>query len=158
MNRVFTITGVVYKYICAAIMAAMVLTVFLNTVLRYGFNYGMAASEELLRYLFVWVCFLGIVSVYKTKSHIAVTIITERLSEKWNFYLKLLSDCLVLYAMYVMVHGGLIYMSFNMHSLGQMIKIPFAWIIFSVVFAGVCMGVMTIIEMFMCIKQKVSKG
>ncbi len=158
MNRAAEIIGIAYKYLCAAILATMTLTVFVNTVLRYGFNYGMAASEEMLRYLFIWISFLGIVAVYKTNSHISVTVVVEKLSEKYAFYLKLISDCVIIYALYVMIHGGLIYMSFNMHSLGQMIKIPFAWIIFSVVFAGITMGCMTIIEIYQLLKQKFSRG
>lgn len=152
MHTILDLLGEVYKYICALFLGGMVLTVFINTVLRYGFNYGLAISEEALRYLFVWLSYLGIVAVYKTKSHISVTFITDRLSKKASLYFSFFSNFLVLFAFYVLIRGGIIYMSFNINALGQMIKIPFAWIIFSVVFAGVSMTILTIIEMVAQIK------
>jgi TRAP-type transport system small permease protein len=43
----------------ALCLAGMVIAVFGNVVLRYGFNSGINASEELSRLLFVWMVFLG---------------------------------------------------------------------------------------------------
>lgn len=40
-------------------MALMVVLVFGNVVMRYGFNSGITLSEELSRWLFVWMTFLG---------------------------------------------------------------------------------------------------
>lgn len=37
----------------------MVVLVFTNVVLRYALNSGIAVSEELSRWLFVWLTFLG---------------------------------------------------------------------------------------------------
>jgi TRAP-type C4-dicarboxylate transport system permease small subunit len=45
----------------ALCLLVMVLMVFGNVVLRYGFNSGLAVSEELSRWLFVWMTFLGAV-------------------------------------------------------------------------------------------------
>ena len=41
------------NYIMALFLALMVVMVFGNVVLRYGFNSGIAISEELSRWLFV---------------------------------------------------------------------------------------------------------
>ena len=43
----------------AASLAVMVVLVFTNVVLRYALNSGIAVSEELSRWLFVWLTFLG---------------------------------------------------------------------------------------------------
>ena len=40
-------------------LALMVVLVFTNVVMRYAFNSGITVSEELSRWLFVWVTFLG---------------------------------------------------------------------------------------------------
>ena len=40
-------------------LSAMVIMVFGNVVLRYGFNDGIISSEELSRFLFIWITFLG---------------------------------------------------------------------------------------------------
>jgi hypothetical protein len=43
----------------ALLLATMVVLVFGNVVLRYGFNSGLAFSEEVSRWLFVWLTFMG---------------------------------------------------------------------------------------------------
>ena len=45
--------------VIAVLLAVMVVLVFGNVVLRYGFNSGITVSEELSRWLFVWMTFLG---------------------------------------------------------------------------------------------------
>jgi TRAP-type transport system small permease protein len=62
-------------------MSALVILVFTEVLLRYVFSSGMVWAEELERYLFVWLMFLGIaVGIYKQK-HIAITTLTEKLSK-----------------------------------------------------------------------------
>ncbi|WP_157270664.1 TRAP transporter small permease, partial [Azohydromonas aeria] len=42
----------------ALALAVMVVLVFGNVVLRYAFNSGITVSEEVSRWLFVWLTFL----------------------------------------------------------------------------------------------------
>ena len=53
-------------------LGAMALIVFTNAFLRYVFNSGIPAGEELSRYLFVWVCALGTIVAYREGRHIGV--------------------------------------------------------------------------------------
>jgi len=48
----------------AAALAVMVVLVFANVVLRYGFGTGIASAEELSRLLFVWMVFIGATAAY----------------------------------------------------------------------------------------------
>ena len=47
------------EWLLMSILGTMVLLVFGNVVLRYGFNSGIVFSEEVSRFLFVWMVFLG---------------------------------------------------------------------------------------------------
>ena len=49
----------ILNLLTAAALAVMVILVFGNVVMRYGFNSGITMSEELSRWLFVWLTFLG---------------------------------------------------------------------------------------------------
>jgi TRAP-type transport system small permease protein len=57
----------------ALALFAMVILVFTNVVLRYGFGTGIAAGEELTRLLFVWMVFTGAVAAYPAGEHMAFT-------------------------------------------------------------------------------------
>ncbi len=47
------------EWVLITMFGIMAVLVFGNVVLRYGFNSGITASEELSRWLFVWMTFLG---------------------------------------------------------------------------------------------------
>ena len=51
-------------------LALMVVLVFGNVVLRYGFNTGITVSEELSRWLFVWITFMGAIVAMKEGTHL----------------------------------------------------------------------------------------
>ena len=53
-------------------MMVMLLTIFAQVVTRYGFNYTPEWSEELARYLFVYVVFLGSALIMGESGHLAV--------------------------------------------------------------------------------------
>src|SRR4051812_44152714 len=57
----------------------MVAMVFGNVVLRYGFNSGITVSEELSRWLFVWMTFLGALVALRTHSHLGTDSLVSRL-------------------------------------------------------------------------------
>ena len=63
----------------ALCLVAMVVLVFGNVVLRYGFNRGIAVSEELSRWLFVYVTFLGAIVAMREHGHLGVDSLVRRL-------------------------------------------------------------------------------
>ena len=66
----------------AACLAAMVVLVFGNVVLRYAFNSGIAVSEELSRWLFVWLTFLGGVIGLREHAHLGTDMLVGRLGPR----------------------------------------------------------------------------
>jgi TRAP-type transport system small permease protein len=66
-------------YTVLFLVAVLVSLVFTQVVLRYVFSSGMVWVEELNRYIFVWLMFLGItMGIYKQK-HIAITAVADRM-------------------------------------------------------------------------------
>ena len=53
-------------------LCAMVVMVFGNVVLRYGFNSGLDFSEELSRFFFIWITFLGAIIAMREKAHLGL--------------------------------------------------------------------------------------
>jgi len=60
-------------------LALMVVMVFGNVVMRYGFNSGITLSEELSRWLFVWMSFLGGVIALNERAHLGTDSLIARL-------------------------------------------------------------------------------
>ena len=60
-------------------MIVMFVFVFINVVLRLGFNSGIDISEELPRFAFVWMCFIGGVVGMRRHSHLGVDMVVAAL-------------------------------------------------------------------------------
>jgi TRAP-type C4-dicarboxylate transport system permease small subunit len=68
------------SWLMVTCLALMVLLVFTNVVLRYAFNSGVTISEELSRWLFVWMTFLGAVVALHERAHLGTHTLVSRLS------------------------------------------------------------------------------
>jgi TRAP-type C4-dicarboxylate transport system permease small subunit len=53
-------------------MAAMVVMVFGNVVLRYGFNSGIVISEEMSRFCFIWLTYIGAMVAAREGGHLGM--------------------------------------------------------------------------------------
>ena len=63
------------SYLIAALLALMVVLVFGNVFMRYAFNSGFSISEELSRWLFVWLTFLGAVAALRSNAHLGTCLL-----------------------------------------------------------------------------------
>ena len=66
------------EVVIAVCLMAMVVLVFGNVVLRYAFNSGISTSEELSRWFFVWLTFLGAVVALREHAHLGTEIVVAR--------------------------------------------------------------------------------
>jgi TRAP-type C4-dicarboxylate transport system permease small subunit len=66
----------VVMVLCLAVMLVMV---FGNVVLRLFFNTGIDLSEEIPRFAFVWMTFLGAVVGMRRRAHLGVDIVVQML-------------------------------------------------------------------------------
>ena len=60
-------------------LALMVVLVFGNVFLRYAMNSGITLSEELSRWAFVWMTFLGAIVALKEHGHLGTDMLVSRL-------------------------------------------------------------------------------
>jgi len=78
-------------------MVAMVLIIFANVVLRYGFNSGLMWSEEVALLLAVWFGFISLALGVKQNLHINLSLIAEhRMPDRLNRALDILRGALYL--------------------------------------------------------------
>jgi TRAP-type C4-dicarboxylate transport system permease small subunit len=71
------------EWLLALCLAVMVIMVFGNVLLRYAFNSGIAVSEELSRWLFVWMTFVGAIVALKEHGHLGTDVLVSRLP-RWG--------------------------------------------------------------------------
>ena len=84
----------------------MVVMVFGNVVLRYGFNSGITVSEELSRWLFVWMTFLGSLVALRKHAHLGTDSLISRLPLAGKKICLGASHLLMLYLCWLMLLGS----------------------------------------------------
>ncbi|APF39585.1 TRAP transporter small permease protein (plasmid) [Chelatococcus daeguensis] len=89
----------------AVLLLGMVVMVFGNVVLRYVFNSGIVVSEELSRFFFVWLTFIGAVVAMRDGSHLGMETVLLMLPRRGRIVCLALSQALIL-ACCVMLFWG----------------------------------------------------
>jgi TRAP-type C4-dicarboxylate transport system permease small subunit len=106
MARILDLYCTLLKGIIAAFLAVMVVLVFGNVVLRYGFNSGIAISEELSRWLLVWLTFLGAVVAMREHAHLGVDSLVRMLPAYGKRICFIVSSVLMLFADWLLLSGS----------------------------------------------------
>ena len=88
-------------------LAVMLVLVFGNVVLRYGFNSGITISEEVSRIMFVWLTFLGAVVAMKEHAHLGIDSFTKRLPPAGKKFCVVFTSILLLGVCVLIFKGSL---------------------------------------------------
>ncbi|CAO3440902.1 TRAP transporter small permease [Azospirillum endophyticum] len=96
----------VLKVAIVACLAGMLVLVFGNVVLRYGFNSGITVSEELSRLLFVWMTFMGAVVALHKHGHLGMDTLVALLPRTGRLVCFCASHLLMIYATVLLLGGS----------------------------------------------------
>lgn len=128
----------------AIIMFCMIVLVFVNVVLRYGFSTGLRSSVELSRLGLVWVVMLGSVVVMQREEHLAVTEFSEKLMPRVVPILRRLCYVVIFITISMLFYGAMNITLKNWNNISQLTGLPSA--VFSI--AGVISSVLMCIIAF----------
>lgn len=98
----------VLKWLLVGLMGISVLNVLWQVFTRFVIDAPSGFTEELARYLLIWIGILGSGYAAGTRSHLALELLPERLEGRSLGRLRLVIEGLVLaFALLVMVGGGM---------------------------------------------------
>src|SRR6186713_2036444 len=106
MARILDIYCAFLKFVIALCLAVMVVLVFGNVFLRYGFNSGITVSEELSRWLLVWLTFLGAIVALREHRHLGIDTLVRKLSPRAKRVVFVINYALMLYANWLLLLGS----------------------------------------------------
>jgi TRAP-type C4-dicarboxylate transport system permease small subunit len=94
------------EVVIALLLAVMVVLVFGNVVLRYGFNSGITVSEEVSRWAVVWLIFLGAIVALKEHGHLGSDMLVSRLPVWGKKACLVVGQMLMLYITWLTFSGA----------------------------------------------------
>lgn len=114
-------------YLIATALAVMVALVFGNVFMRYAFNSGFTVSEELSRWLFVWLTFLGAVIALRDNAHLGTDMLVGRLGPKGKRFFMGISLLLMLYCLWLIFIGTYDQFMVNKDSESPVMEVSMGW-------------------------------
>jgi len=117
-----------FQFLMVLALAGMVLMVFGNVVLRYGFNSGITVSEELSRWLFVWMTFLGALVAMRNHGHLGTDALVSRLPPLGKKVCFAVAHLLMLYACWLLFRGAWQQTAINLGTTSAVMEVSMAWL------------------------------
>ena len=127
-----------------AALVVMVVLVFTNVLLRYGFGKGLAVSDEVSRYCFVWLIFLGAIVAMRQGAHLGMDSVVRRLSPAGKKLCFAVSHVLMLYGCAVFLRGSWTHTVLGQANKSAVTGIPMSWVAAAGVVSSAAIGVILI--------------
>ncbi len=149
----------ILEWILIALMAANVLNVLWQVFTRFVLKNPSSFTEELARYLLIWVGLLGASYVSGQKMHLAINVVVERLRRGTRDIVELCVQLFIfLFAGFVMVIGGfrLVAITFTLNQISAALRIKLGYIYIVLPLSG--LAIMFYAFVFFLEKMRTIKG
>jgi TRAP-type C4-dicarboxylate transport system permease small subunit len=139
------------------LLAGMVVMVFGNVVLRYLFDTGIDVSEELSRFFFVWLTFIGAVVVGRENAHLGVETLVSKLGESGRKLCMILSDVFVIICCAVFFWGTWLQSEINATNYAPITEISMLWVYGVGYFTSIGLGLMAAYRILRVLTGRISE-
>lgn len=134
------------------LMGVMVINVLWQVFSRYVLGEPSAFTDELARFLMIWLGLLGTAYVSGKNGHVAIDVLAKRTSIKKQAILKkVVSVIILLFCMCVMVIGGgwLVYTTYELKQLSPALGLPLAYVYIVIPLSGLIVMYNKIVDIIM---------
>lgn len=121
----------IIELLLVSILSAMVINVLWQIITRYFSASPSSFSDELARYLMIWLGLMGAAYVSGKKEHVSIDYFLKKLNHKKRVLLNRLIDFIILFfAFFVMIIGGghLVFVTIKLEQLSPSLQIPLGFV------------------------------
>jgi TRAP-type transport system small permease protein len=93
-------------YLLGIMLGLMIIFVFLNVVLRTVFNSGLTWSEEIARYLFIYITFIGAIGAMRANAHLGMDSVVRNLPKSAKRVIYVIAQGIIISIMAMLTHGA----------------------------------------------------
>ncbi|RMG84100.1 MAG: TRAP transporter small permease [Bacteroidetes bacterium] len=120
-----------FDYIVAGLFGSIVLLMLVAIFFRYVLNNSLFWSDEIIRYLFVWLTFLGAAVAFRENAHIRVTFFREKLPATPRKIVENLDQWLTLGFLIFLSVGGFYWVADLRGSFSPALGLPLNWLFYA---------------------------
>jgi len=133
----------ILKWILVVIMATMTLNVLWQVFSRFLLQNPSSFTEELARYMLIWLGILGAAYVAGQKLHLAIDLLPTKLKGKSKAYLEIfINVAIFVFALGVLVIGGirLVSITLMLNQISAAMQVPLGYIYTVLPISGIIMS------------------
>ena len=128
LDAICAAINLVAELFVGALVAAMTLDIFVQVLFRYGLQSSLSWSEELARYLFVWVIFIGASVAVRRNQHISMTAIIGLLPDRARTALTIMGLLAFIGFMLLLAWVSIPLIENARFTVSSELEIPIAWV------------------------------
>jgi len=118
------------EILLAGSLISVTLVLFINIILRYFFSANTTWAEEFIRYVMIWITFIGCAVCFSRKLHVGIDFFLEfaprKLKESINFVVNFI--CIILMIFLIYYGFELVKFSFNSGQITPSLQMEMFWI------------------------------
>lgn len=140
MRKLVEFLDAILKNVLIVLMAAMVIAVSWQVISRYVFSSPSSWTEEVARFLMIWIGVLGAAYAFRTGVHLGLDILPKKLTGRSAELLKQFTAfVIVLFSVTVLVIGGgsLVSLTWELRQYSAVLGLPIAFVYSVIPTAGV---------------------
>ena len=121
----------VLEWSVVILLAVMLFSVLWGVATRYVFADQSSWTDELARFMLIWVSIVGATYISGKNAHITIDLLPKSMSEKSKLKLEIIASCIILlFVALVFVIGGLryVYISFHLGQKSAALEIPMGYV------------------------------
>jgi len=131
MDKVLKIIDKTLGWVMVVLMAVLVIDVVWQVTTRYVLGSASSYTEEIARYLLIWIGLLGSAFAYRKNLHLAFDYFSEKVTgrrKKWLGYF--IHTLIALFSLMVLVVGGsyLVLLTWELNQVSAALQIKLAYI------------------------------
>ena len=138
-------------------MVAMVIMVFGNVVLRYAFNSGITISDEMSRYCFIWLTYIGAMVAMREGGHLGVDTLVKHLPVAGKKVCLFLSESLMLFCNVLFFMGTYEMHDLQVSNVSPVVGISMIWVYGIGYVVSVVMGIINLNMLYRLVTGQISE-
>jgi TRAP-type C4-dicarboxylate transport system permease small subunit len=121
---------------CGILIFAMMVVTFSQVLARYAFQHSLSWSEEVGRFIFVWIAFLGMAACFKSAAHVALDLLVKYLTGFHRKTLEIVNGILIMVLSSAIFVSGISLFLLGMRQNSPALNIPMQWVYIVVPVSG----------------------
>lgn len=131
MNKVAELTDKILSWTVILLMAVLVVDVVWQVTTRYLLGSASSFTEELARFLLIWIGLLGSAYAYRMNLHLAFDYFSSKATGRYRMWLSLFIHSLIaFFALLVLVIGGsyLVQLTWELNQVSAALQLRLAYV------------------------------